>query len=103
MIYAQRAVGIDDNAYALDTLGWVYVGLEQYGLAVAELSRAIRIDPDYAWAYYHLGEAHRRGGQFAEAQDVLNSGRELVLAPGDEELLQRIDESLELVSRNTRD
>ncbi|MEK7757495.1 MAG: tetratricopeptide repeat protein, partial [Planctomycetota bacterium] len=49
--YAQRAVALKDNAFTLDTLGWIYVGLEQYPLAIAELSRAIRLDPDYALPY----------------------------------------------------
>jgi superkiller protein 3 len=96
--FAQRAVAIADNAYTLDTLGWIYVGLKQYAPAIAELSRAIRLDPDYAWAYYHLGEAHRRAGQFGEALEVLKSGREV--AKGDKEILRLIDESADKASRN---
>src|SRR3990172_12364871 len=75
--HAQRAAAIADNAFTLDTLGWIYVGLRQYPLAIAELSRAIRLDPDYAWAYYHLGEAHRRAGQFSEAADALSTARDV--------------------------
>jgi tetratricopeptide (TPR) repeat protein len=101
--YAQRAVSIADNVYTLDTLGWVYVGLKQYAPAIAELSRAIRLDPDYGWAYYHLGEAHRRNGQFGEAAEVLRSGRDVVKANNDDELLRQIDESAEKVSRRQSD
>ena len=75
--YAKRAVALKDNAFALDTLGWIYVGLEQYPSAIAELSRAIQLNPDYALLYYHLGEAYRRNAQFSEAADVLKNGRVL--------------------------
>jgi tetratricopeptide (TPR) repeat protein len=98
--FAQRAVAIADNAFTLDTLGWIYVGLKQYPLAIAELSRAIRIDPDYVWAYYHLGEAHRRGGQFDEAKDVLRSAKDVATAAGDEVILQLIDEAAEKAARS---
>lgn len=100
--YAQRAVAIADNSFTLDTLGWIYVGLRQYSLAIAELSRAIRLDPDYAWSYYHLGEAHRRVGQFSEATDVLSSGREAARAMDDTELRDLINESVQRTAQRDR-
>jgi len=89
--YAQRAVALADNSFTLDTLGWIYVGLRRFQPAIAELSRAIRLDPDYGWAYYHLGEAHRKGGQFTEAADVLKTGRDLAVSTDDSELTTLID------------
>ncbi len=95
LAYAKKAVSKADNPYTLDTLGWIYAGLGQYDAAVAELSRAIRLNPDYALPYFHLGESHRRAGQFDEAREILTSGRRVAESAGDGELTALIDESLE--------
>jgi tetratricopeptide (TPR) repeat protein len=97
--YAQRAVALADNAFTLDTLGWIYVGLQQYTLAVAELSRAVRLDPDYALPYYHLGEAYRRNGQFTEAADILKNGRDVANNANDAALVALIDVATEKSGR----
>ncbi len=97
--YAQRAVALADNAFTLDTLGWIYVGLQQYTLAVAELSRAVRLDPDYALPYYHLGEAYRRNGQFTEAADILKNGRDVANNANDAALVALIDAATEKSGR----
>jgi len=97
--YAKRAVALKDNAFTLDTLGWIYAGLEQYPLAIAELSRAIQLDPDYSLLYYHLGEAYRRNAQFSEAADVLKNGRVLADNAKDAALVGEIDAALEKSSR----
>jgi len=97
--YAQRAVALKDNAFTLDTLGWIYVGLGQYPSAVAELSRAIRLDPDYALPYYHLGEAYRRSAQFEEASDILKNGRGVADNSKDAVVIGLIDAALDKTSR----
>jgi tetratricopeptide (TPR) repeat protein len=93
--YARRAVALAENAFTLDTLGWIYVGLEQYQEAIAELSQAIRLNPGYAWAYYHLGEAYRRSGQFTEASGILGSGLDVARASGDSQLVGLFEASTE--------
>jgi len=97
--YAKKAAAMADNPYTLDTLGWIYAGLGDYGLAVAELSRAIRLNPDYALSYYHLGETYRRGGRFDEATDILSSGRHVAESGGDSEVVASIDASLDKTRR----
>ena len=97
--YAQRAVALADNAFTLDTLGWIYAGLGQYALAVAELSRAVRLDPDYALPYYHLGEAYRRNAQFSEAADILKTGRDVADNAKDPALVGLIEAALEKSGR----
>jgi tetratricopeptide (TPR) repeat protein len=92
--FATKAVALEDNAFTLDTLGWIYVGLGRFPLAVAELSRAVRVNPDYALSYYHLGEAYRRNAQFTEAVDILKDGQELSKTLKDEALTTLIDASL---------
>ncbi len=93
--YAQKAVALADNAYTLDTLGWIYVGLSRYPLAIAELSRAIRVNPEYALPYYHLGEAYRRSSQFVEAADVLRDGANVAKAAKDEALMKQIESAID--------
>ncbi|MGD2108582.1 MAG: tetratricopeptide repeat protein [Phycisphaerae bacterium] len=98
--HAERAVMIADNPDTLDTLGWIYVGLGEYELAIAELSRAIRLDPSAALSLYHLGEAYRRNEEFAEATNVLSDGRELASLSGDADLVGRCDGALERARRS---
>ncbi|MCH7994246.1 MAG: MFS transporter [Planctomycetes bacterium] len=94
-----RAVAISGNASTLDTLGWIYVGRREYTIAIAELSRSIRLNPTDPVAYYHLGEAYRRNRQFIEASDVLNRGRAAVDGDGLEEVVKLIDVAIEKTGR----
>jgi len=100
--YAERAVTIADRSATLDTLGWIYVGLGEYSLAVAELSRAIRLNPGDPLTYYHLGEANRRNGQFEEAANILKSGQDLARSSGRTEMVTRFEVSLQQIERSDR-
>jgi tetratricopeptide (TPR) repeat protein len=102
LAHARHAVEIADNPAtlndlynALDTLGWIYVGLQQYSKAVTELSRAVRLQPDEALTYFHLGEAFRRQQQFDQAREMLETGRRQALQSRDEALAARINVALE--------
>lgn len=92
--YAERAAALVDSPATLDTLGWIYVGLSEYAPAVAELSRAIRLDPGDPLTYYHLGEAYRRNRQLRQAGDVLEDGLDLARNAGRSELIERFEASL---------
>jgi len=98
--HAERAVVIVDSPDTLDTLGWIYVGLGEYQLAIAELSRAIGLDPKAALTFYHLGEAYRRSEAFGDAMNILASGRELAQAAANHDLVARFDEAIERVGRS---
>jgi len=100
--YAQRAVAIADNSFTLDTLGWTYVGLGRFDLAIAELSRAVRVNPDYGWAYFHLGEAYRRSGSFSQGSDVLRTGLDVAQTSDDVDLKAAIAKSVERVQSRDR-
>ena len=100
--YAKQAVAINETPETLDTLGWIYVGVGQYSLGVAELSRAIRLNPNAALPYYHLGEAYRLNGQLSEAGRSLQKGQALARGAGDATLLDLIDSSLERANRGDR-
>jgi tetratricopeptide (TPR) repeat protein len=96
--YAERAVALRETTHTLDTLGWIYVGLGDYRRAIAELNRAIRLGPDSAVSYYHLGEAYRCNGQFTEASNILRSGKDVARAAGDTGLIAQIEASSQKAS-----
>ncbi len=91
--YAERAAALVSSPDTLDTLGWIYVGLGEHVRAIAELSRAIRIDPSKTLTYYHLGEAYRRDGQFGEAIEIVESGLALAGNTDDDALAGRFETS----------
>jgi len=95
LAYAQKAVASVENPEALDTLGWIYVGLGEYSAAIAELGRAVRLDPNSPLLHYHLGEAYRRNGQMAEASDVLQGARNLARAADSAEQAELIERSIQ--------
>jgi len=92
--YARKAVSLSQNPDLRDTLGWIYVALERYPEAVAQLSSAVRLDPDRALFLYHLGEAYRRAGRLDQARSVLRAGMRSAKRTGDEEMAGRLEESL---------
>jgi len=98
--YAERAVQLSDNPDALDTLGWINVGLQDYSKAIAELSRAIRLNPDQPLTYFHLGEAYRRQGRFDQAGEILQNGLKLAQSQTQNELIPQFTKSLEKVTQS---
>ncbi len=100
--YAKKAVAIADTPDTLDTLGWVYVGLGDFASAIAELSRAVRLDPTQALLYYHLGEAYRRNGQFLEAGDLFQRGLEVARAANDQAMIESLTASLTKTTQRER-
>lgn len=99
--YALEAVKIDENPASLDTLGWIYAIMGNYDSAIAELSRAIRLDPNQALALYHLGDVYRRAGRFNDASTILESSRLVANEMNDQNLVELIDQSI--AKTNARD
>lgn len=92
--YAIQAVKINENSASLDTLGWIYATMEKYDSAIAELSRAIRLDPNQALALFHLGDVYRRAGRFDDASTILESSRLIASEMNDPDLVEMIDQSI---------
>lgn len=68
---ARDAAGLyPDVAEAAVSLGAVLLELERLPLAIAELQRALRLDPDHADARYFLGCAWLAAGEAARALDA---------------------------------
>lgn len=66
----------DERAHLL--LGNAYFARQQYDKAIAELKRAIEINPNYSPAYNSLGYAYRPQGNYAEAEKAFKKYIELV-------------------------
>jgi len=65
----KRALDIEpDNAAYLDSYGWVFYRLRDFGKAVKYLSRAAALTRD-ATIFDHLGDAYSALGKLAEARD----------------------------------
>lgn len=102
--YAQKASELNPSPTVQDTLGAVLTKLGRYREAIAELSQVVRDDPKFVAAYYHLGEAYRRLGEFAdaehlldEAQKLLEEARRLNRADHEEEYAEPISQALEKI------
>ncbi|MEK6676858.1 MAG: tetratricopeptide repeat protein, partial [Planctomycetota bacterium] len=97
--YAKRAVAIADTPDTLDTLGWITAAAGNYPQAIAELSRAVRLDPAQSLPMYHLGEVYRRNSQYLEAGDVLARALETARAQENVGLEKTISTAIEKTQR----
>jgi tetratricopeptide (TPR) repeat protein len=65
----RRAVELrPDDGYIVDSLGWAYFTLGDYGNAVEQLERAVQLQPDDPTINDHLGDAFWRVGRRIEAR-----------------------------------
>ncbi len=65
----RKAVDAEPNSGAVvDSLGWAYYSLGQYGEAVTQLERASQLEPSDPEINTHLGDAYWRIGRRVEAQ-----------------------------------
>ncbi|MEO0466532.1 MAG: tetratricopeptide repeat protein [Pseudomonadota bacterium] len=64
-----RAADLDPRSgLILDSLGWAYFRLGDYGRAVNQLERAVELEPGNAVINDHLGDAYWRTGRRTEAK-----------------------------------
>jgi tetratricopeptide (TPR) repeat protein len=69
MKMVQRAVDLrPDDGYIVDSLGWAYFRLGEYGRATETLERAIELLPEDPTINDHLGDAYWRTGRRVEAR-----------------------------------
>lgn len=62
-------------------LGWHYFYARQYKQAVAQLEKAIRMEPDFYLSYIFCGQAYTQEGQYSEAIKAFETARMLDEAP----------------------
>jgi len=68
---ALMATGKVPSANNLDTLGWVYYMMGDYGKAETELGRALGAEPERVESIYHLALVHLKAGNESKAKDLL--------------------------------
>jgi Flp pilus assembly protein TadD len=68
---------LPDSAEASDTLGWVYLKKELYGLSITTFRRAIELAPKNPTFHYHLGLAYARSGDKDRARSTLQTALRL--------------------------
>jgi len=75
---AQTALSaLPDSGEATDTLGWIYLKKEVYGLSIATLRRAVQVAPTNPTFHYHLGLAYARSGDKDRAKSTLQAALRL--------------------------
>jgi Flp pilus assembly protein TadD len=68
---------LPDSAEASDTLGWVYLKKELYGLSITTFRRAVELAPKNPTFHYHLGLAYARNGDNVRAKSTLQTALRL--------------------------
>jgi Flp pilus assembly protein TadD len=75
---AQTALSaLPDSGEATDTLGWVYLKKEIYGLSITTFRRAVQVAPTNPTFHYHLGLAYARSGDKDRAKSTLQAALRL--------------------------
>ena len=78
MQLAQTAqAALPDSGETSDTLGWVYLKKEIYGLSITTLRRAVELEPKNPKFHYHLGLAYARSGDAQRAKSTLQTALQL--------------------------
>ena len=88
---AKKAVSLEpENATFVDTLGWVYFGLERDEDAEENFIRALALDPNLDVAHLHLGMFYLKYSHWDLAHQSLLRARELSLGDFTEEQAARL-------------
>jgi tetratricopeptide (TPR) repeat protein len=69
-----------NDADAHRNLGITYHNYSHYQKAIASFKEAIRIKPEFAQAYYHLGNAYKELGNYGSPNEVLGRYKKAVSA-----------------------
>ena len=78
-----------DQADSRILLGQTYLAAGQIDLAVSELERARKLQPQSPTAAYQLGTAYRKKGRLVEARDLMKQFEQLKARENEEEDLAR--------------
>jgi tetratricopeptide (TPR) repeat protein len=84
-----------DNAYYVDSLGWVYYQRGDYANAVAQLERAVKIVKEDPTILEHLGDAYSGLSRFKEALAVYQHSSRLQANPELREKIQSTQRRLQ--------
>ena len=84
----QKAVKLDPQNYAnLDSLGWIYFKMGQYGLAESNLTKAVQHSAQDATVHEHLGDLYEKTDRLKQAASQWELSLHLLAQtdPGDAE------------------
>ncbi len=101
--YAKQAVQISKTPAVIDTLGWAYLQTGQYLEAIARLTEAREIDPNYVPCAFHLAEAYRKNGQFQNARQLFNDVLRSPATLENKEYIEQAGALLEKANNNESD
>lgn len=84
-IEALKAMAAQDptNLLARYGLAMEYVKQQAYGDAVATFEEVLRVNPNYAAAYFHGGQTYEKMGQVEDARAMYERGIEVTSRTGD--------------------
>jgi Flp pilus assembly protein TadD len=85
------------DAFARYGLAQEYLNQGQAETAVAEFRELLRFQPDYAAAYYHLGQALEKLSRPEEAREAYRQGIDLTGRLGDEHAKSELQAALDLL------
>ncbi len=102
-MYAERGINLDqaetmvaqalqaepENAYYIDSMGWIYFKQGKMSRAGAELERAVKLMPEDAAMRDHLGDAYLAQGQKEQALEQWRKALEL--DPKKEDIKKKIE------------
>ena len=65
--------------------------------ALDYLSRTLQIDPDYAYAYYQVGQTHEQAGDLDKARQAYQDGLAAARRKGDAKALGELQTALDIL------
>jgi Flp pilus assembly protein TadD len=76
--YYDRALTLDpQNAYILNLKGYVLFKMKRFSDAAQALNASIKVDPQYAWAYFDLARVQCAAGKLSEARSAIEKALSL--------------------------
>ncbi len=87
-----------EDSFARYGLAMEYANTGELRQAAAEYGKLLEVNPDYAAAYYHGGQASEKLGDLDGARDFYRRGLEATARTGDDHTRSEIQVALDLLS-----
>ena len=76
--HAERALFAEPWSLNINAgLGWVHYFMRDYDRAVERFQQTLRLDPNYVFLHWFLGQAYLAAGELGQALDTLRTGLEM--------------------------
>jgi|GEM_PF-1439781 len=99
--YAGRMIEYDSsNPSGHYFRGLCYYGMDDYIRSIDEYIAAIRIDPDYAKAYFNMALSKYRLGIPKEALEDVYKARDIFMRAADQDALDKCNMTIELLNED---